>query len=89
MSDGLPVRGEGMIGSRPNDEPTSTTTLPWHNRTLSSFTPYGELSIACTPEKFALVRSRLQQEWSFAGGFVSRLTTVLLESGLAHLPLNV
>jgi hypothetical protein len=86
---GPPVRGEGMIGSRPNEEPTSTTTLPWHNRTLSSLTPYGELSIACTPEEFAFVRSRLQQEWSFAGGFVSRVTTVPLDSGPAHSSLNV
>jgi len=73
-----------MTGSRPNEEPTTTTTVPWHGRTLSSFTLYGELSVACTPEEFALVRTRLQQEWSFAGGFVSRLTTVLLDSQLIH-----
>ena len=72
MSDGPPVCGEGMTGSRPTEEPTTATILPWHGRTLSSFTLYGELCIACTPEEFALVRTRLQQEWSLAGGFVSR-----------------
>ena len=74
-----------MTGSRPNEQPTTTTIVPWHRRTLSSFTLYGELSVASTPEEFSLVRTRLQQEWSFAGGFVSsRLTTVLLESQLIY-----
>ena len=68
-----------MTGSRPNEEPATTTTLPWHCITLASFTLYGGLSVARTPEEFASVRSRLQQEWSFIGGFVSRLTIVLLE----------
>ena len=31
---------------------------------------YGELSAAFTPEEFALVRMRLEQEWTFGGGFV-------------------
>ena len=73
-----------MTGSRPSEEPSATaaTTPPWYRRTLSSFTFYGELYVACTPEEFALVRSRLQQEWSFDGGLVSRFTTVLLGSQL-------
>ena len=73
-----------MTDSRPNEEPTTTTTAPWHVRTLSSPTLYGELSVACAPDEFALVRSRLQQEWSFDGGLVSRLTTVLPNSQLIH-----
>jgi len=82
MSHAPPVYEEGMTGSRPNERPTTTTTVPWHSRTLSPFTLYGELSVACTPEEFALLRSRLQQEWSFDGGFVSKLITVLLDSQL-------
>src|SRR5258708_82313 len=77
MSNEAPVRGEGSTGSRPNEEPTTTTTVSWHSRTLSSFTLYGELCVACTLEEFALVHTRLQQEWSFAGGLVSRLITFL------------
>jgi len=73
-----------MTGSRPNAEPTTTTTVPWETRALSSFTLYGELSVACTPEEFASVRSRLQLEWTFDGGFVSRFTTVLLDSQFIH-----
>ncbi|KIM36083.1 hypothetical protein M413DRAFT_78631 [Hebeloma cylindrosporum] len=38
---------------------------------------YGELSVAHTPEEFSLVRTRLQQEWTFDGGFVSRFTSYL------------
>ena len=74
----------GMTLSRPNEEQTTITIAPWHLRTLSSFTLYGELSVACTPEEFASVRSRLQQEWSFGGGLVSRFTTVLLDFQLIH-----
>ena len=85
MSSGPSVRGEGMTGSRPNEErTTTTTTVPWHSRALTFFTLYGEISVPCTPEEFALVHTRLQQEWSFAGGFVSRLTTVILDSQLIH-----
>ena len=72
-----------MTGFRPNEEPTTTTTVPWHS-VLSSFTLYGELSVACTPEQFTLVRTRLQQEWTFDGGFVSQFTTVPLDSQLIH-----
>lgn len=79
-----PLVREGMTdfgrepGAQMNEEPTTTTTLPWHSRTLSSFTLYGELSIACTSEEFASVRTRLQQEWSVARTFVSKLIGVLL-----------
>ena len=65
-----------------NEEPTTTSTMSWHIRTLSLFTLYGELSVADTPAEFALVRSRLQQEWTFGGGLVSRFTTVILDSQL-------
>ena len=71
-----------MTDSQPNEEPT--TTVPWHGRTLSSFTLYGELSVACTSEEYASVRSRLQLEWSFDGGFVSRFTIALLDSQFTH-----
>ena len=84
MSDAPPVGGEGTTDSRPNGEPTTTTTVSWHVRTLSSFALYGELSVAFTPEEFASVRSRLQKEWSFDGGFVSRFITVLLYSQFIH-----
>ena len=73
-----------VTGSRPNEELTTTTTAPWHSRTLSSCTLYGELSIACAPEEFASIRTRLQQEWSVAGGFISRLTIALLDSQLIY-----
>jgi len=74
---------EGMTGSPPNGGPT-TTTVPWHIRALSFFTLYGELSVACTPEEFASLRSRLLQEWSFDGGFVRRFTTVSLDPKFIH-----
>jgi len=79
-------RGPSVLeeGSRPNEEPTTTTTLPWHRRTLASFILYGGPSVTPTPEEFASVRSRLQQEWSFVGGFVSRFTIMPLESQFIH-----
>ena len=73
-----------MTSSRPNAEQTTTTTVPWESRALSSFTLYGELSVASTPEEFASVRSRLQLEWTFDGGIVSQFTTVLLDSQFIH-----
>jgi hypothetical protein len=71
VSCGPPVREEGMTDTQPNEELATTTAVPRHVRILSSFTLYGQLSVACTPEEFASLRSRLQQEWSFDGGFVS------------------
>jgi hypothetical protein len=41
-------------------------------RALASFTMYGELSVANVQEEFAPLRMRLQQEWIFDAGFVSR-----------------
>ena len=35
---------------------------------------YNELSVARMPEEFRLVRTRLRQEWTFNGGFVSPIT---------------
>ena len=79
-SDGFPVRVEETFGSRSDEELTTTTTVSWHSRALASFTLYGELSVACTPKEYALVRSKVQQEWSFDRNFVSKLITVLLDS---------
>jgi len=84
VSDGLPVHGEGPIGSPSSEEPT-ITTLPWYSRTLASLTLYDELSNACTPDEFATVRTRLEKEWSFNGGFVSRSKIVLLDYEFIHM----
>jgi len=67
---------------QPNEEPAVTATLPWHSKTLASLTVYGELFAAHTPEEFASVHTRLQQEWTFNGGFVSQFTINLLNSQL-------
>ena len=81
VSDGLPIHGEGPTGSQTNEEPTTTTTTQsWYRRPLASFTFYVELSVARTPEEFASVRTRLQEEWSFDGGFVSRLQSCFLST---------
>ena len=78
-------RPEGMaIPPRRDEEPAVTTTLPWYGRTFASLTIYGELSVARTPEEFALLRRRLQQEWKFNGGFVSQLSIKFLNSRLIH-----
>ena len=52
--------------------------LPWYRMALESLTMYGELSAARIPEEFAPVRLRLQLEWTFNGGFVSRSTFMLV-----------
>jgi hypothetical protein len=79
-NDGPTIRGG--IAARPesNEESAITVTLPWHGRTLASLTVYGELHAARAPEEFALVHTRLQQEWTFNGGFVSLFTIRLLNS---------
>jgi hypothetical protein len=80
VSDDGPPIGEGMTASscpRPNEEPAVSISLPWQRRILAFFTMYGELSVACAPEEFAFVRTRLQREWTFDGGFVSRLNNYL------------
>jgi len=68
-----PVRGGGIIvdAPRPHEEQTVTASLPWHMRALVLLTLFSELSAAAMPAEFAVVRQRLQQEWSFDGGFVS------------------
>ena len=48
-----------------------TAALVWYRKTLAFLTLYDELSAARTPERFAAVRVRLQQEWIFNAGFVS------------------
>lgn len=88
VSNGLPVNAERTIsGSLPNEEPSTTTNTTLAGRTLSSFTFYGELSVGSTPEQFASVHARLQQEWSFNGGFVRRFTTALLDFQLIYHPM--
>ena len=72
------------ISPRIDKELVVTTTLSWYSRTFASLTIYGELSIARTPEEFALVHRRLQQEWKFDGGFVSQISTRFLKSRLIH-----
>jgi hypothetical protein len=78
-NDGPSIRGGMTARPQPNEEPAITATLPWHIRVLASVTVYGELFAACTAEEFALVHTRLQQEWTFNGGFVSFFTTMLLD----------
>ena len=76
------IHGGMTARPQPNEESAITATLPWHGRTLASLTVYGELFAACTPEEFALVHTRLQQEWTFNGGFVSLFTIMVLNSQL-------
>jgi hypothetical protein len=77
VSDDEPsVRGEEMtVARRPNEELIVTAT-PWYKQALALLTIYGELSAACFAEEFAPVRARLQQEWIFVAGFVSRFIIV-------------
>jgi len=49
-----------------------TAALVWWRKALAFLTLYDEISAARTPEGFAAVRVRLQQEWIFNAGFVSR-----------------
>jgi hypothetical protein len=81
-NDGPSIRGGMTARPQPNEEPAITATLPWYSRTLASLTVYGELLAACTPVQFALVHTRLQQEWTFNGGFVSLFTIMWLDSQL-------
>ena len=79
---GPPVHGEGVTTApRPSEElATVTASLPWHTRALTYLTRYSELCAACLPEDFVRVRTRLQQEWIFNGGFVSQFTIVFFDS---------
>jgi len=54
-----------------------TTALVWYRKTLAFLTLYDEISAARTPEGFAAVRVKLQQEWIFNAGFVSRFFLVV------------
>jgi hypothetical protein len=74
--DGHLIR-EGITARQPNEDLIVSATLPWYRKALESLTMYGELSVARTPEDFAPVCTRFQQEWSFAIGFVSRFATGL------------
>jgi hypothetical protein len=74
---------EGMtIPPGTDEEPVVTTTLAWYSRTFASLTIYGELSAARLPEEFALLRMRLQKEWSFSGDLVSRFSIRFINSRL-------
>ena len=79
ISNGGPsIRGGMTAHPQPNEEPAITATLPWYSKTLASLTVYGELFAARTPGEFAIVHTRLQQEWTFNGGFVSLFTLCCL-----------
>ena len=84
VSDDEPVvRGGGMNGGfQSNKEPAIIAAPAWQSRTLAFFTMYGELSTAFTPEEFALVRVRLEQEWTFGGGFVGWFIIIFLSTQL-------
>jgi len=74
LDDEPSFRGEGVtVGRRPNEELMVTAT-PLYKKALALLTMYGELSAARFAEEFAPVRARLQQEWIFVAGFVSRFT---------------
>ena len=62
-----------------NEELSVTVIPPLYTRALASFTMYNELCAAHISEDFVPVRMRLQQEWTFDGGFVSQLTIVSLD----------
>ena len=49
-----------------------TAAPVWWRKALAFFTLYDELSAARTLEEFLAVRVRLQREWIFNAGFVSR-----------------
>ena len=73
VSDDVPLDHERTTAvSRSNEELIVSDALPWQRRALASFTMYGELSVANVQEEFAPLRMRLQQEWIFDAGFVSR-----------------
>jgi len=50
-----------------------TAAIVWYRTTLAFLTLYDEISAARTPEGFAAVRVKFQQEWVFNAGFVSRV----------------
>ena len=79
---GYTIRGEGANAAHlQGKEPIVNATSPWHTMALAmlaSLTMYGELSAAHVPEDFVPVRTRLQHEWTFNAGFVSRFTIYLL-----------
>ena len=73
-----PAHGEVMAaGPQPNEDPIVTATPRWYIRVLVVLTMYGELSAARIPAEFAPVRTRMQQEWTFHGGFVCPFTIFL------------
>ena len=62
-----------MLDNLENESPTSLV-FGSARRAFESLTIYYEISAARIPEEFAPVRMRLQREWTFNGGFVSRFT---------------
>jgi len=78
-----PVRVGGVTAApQPIEEATVTAIPPLFIRALSFPTMFSELSGARIPADFALVRQRLQQEWTFDGGFVCQFTIMFLDSQL-------
>ena len=61
------------VARRANEELMIIAT-PWYKKLLALLTMYGELSAARFTQEFAPVHARLQKEWIFVAGFVSRFT---------------
>jgi len=58
-----------------NESPTSNVSDS-ARRAWEYLTIYREISAARIPEEFAPVLLKLQREWTFNGGFVSRFTII-------------
>ena len=58
----------------PNGERLDVGPSPWYRMALDSLTMCELSGAHSIPEEFAPVRLRLQLEWIFNGGFVSRST---------------
>ena len=85
VSEDGPLVPEGITASsQPNEESAITATLSWDRGIFASLTMYDELSAARIPEEFGLVRTRLQQEWTFNRSFVSQFTIMFLNSQLIN-----
>jgi hypothetical protein len=69
-----PVAAVKCFSAHRLNELIVTAALVMWRQALAFLTLYDELSTARTLEGFAAVRVRLQKEWIFNAGFVSRFT---------------